>query len=72
MQTVEYEAWVNGRNAAVHGVRNLPLIEDFTEWMDGFEMGCAELGERHLTNLRLGEYLIDIMRGIYAQIADLL
>jgi hypothetical protein len=70
---VENDPWLNGWLAGKYGdAVPLPVDEGagFGEWIAGFETGCVEVAEHHIWRLRLGEYLVKIVGGIYAQVAD--
>lgn len=68
---VENDPWVHGWLAGKYGDPvPLPVGESFWEWLDGFESGCVEVAEHHIWRLRLGEYLMRVIGGIYAQMVD--
>ena len=54
----EYDPWQAGWLLGKYQqYTRFPVEAELGEWMEGFQLGCAELGEYHIWRQRLGEYI---------------
>lgn len=59
MSYVSEDPWVNGWLIAKYDqAAPLPMTQQYDEWLSGFQVGCAEVGEHHLWPARLAEHLL--------------